>query len=181
MILVLIGFLLLMYMFPASLAISVTKWSREPKTLIKRVRTSSGGTVRRPVKVQENLSPQETLTCCIPILSACKVWKALYDTYGWTKFVAPIIPIGIAFRLFAVFATNNSLLYIVSFYVLWLSLALHQILYALIYFVTARMHQCGFGTQLLCIVFPEFAAYLLTSRVPRVLREMWEDDSVPGE
>jgi len=181
MIFILIGFLLLLYMFPASLAMSVTKWSREPRTVMRKVRNKAGTYVKRPVKVQDRLTPAEAITCCIPILSACKVWKALYDKYSWTAFVAPIIPIGIAFRLFVVFTSENTMLYVVSFYVLWICLALHQMLYALVYFITARMHQCGFWTQVLCIVFPEFAAYLLTSRVPRVLREMWEDDGEVGE
>lgn len=181
MIFILIGFLLLLYMFPASLAMSITKWSREPRTVMRKVRDKAGKYVKRPVKVQDKLTPLETLTCCIPIVSACKVWKALYDDYGWTKFVAPIIPIGIGFRLFVVFGTENATLYVISFYVLWLCLALHQFLYALVYFITARMHQCGIGTQVLCIVFPEFAAYLLTSQVPKVLRAMWEEDSEPGE
>lgn len=178
---VLLGFLFLLYMFPASLAMSITKWAREPKTVMKRVRSKSGAYVKRPVKVQESLNPAEAITCCMPILSACKVWKALYDSYGWTKFIAPIIPIGVAFRIFVVLATDSTMLYIISFYALWLSLAMHQILYAVVYIVTARMHQCGFGVQILCILFPEIAAYLLTSRVPKVLRELWEDDSELGE
>lgn len=177
----LIGFIILLYMFPASLAMSITKWSREPRTVMRKVRNKAGIFVKRPVKVQDSLTLMEAITCCIPILSACKVWKALYDNYGWTKFVAPIIPVGIGFRLFVVFGTENATLYIVSFYALWLCLALHQILYALVYFITARMHQCSMVTQILCIIFPELAAYLLTSQVPKVLKAMWEEDSEPGE
>lgn len=174
--LIFIGFLILLYMFPASLAMSITKWAREPKVVNKKVKTKSGKIVRKPVKVQEELTVAERLTCCIPILSACKVWKALYDRYGWTKFAAILIPIGIVYRCVAVFFTDSAFLYISSFFVLWFSLALHQILYAVVYFITARMHNSGIVTQILCIVFPEFAAYLLASQVPRVLKEMWEDE-----
>lgn len=176
MIFILIGFLFLFYMFPAQLATSITKWSKEPQIVMRKVKTKSGRYVKKEVKVQPKLETGETITSIIPIMSACQVWRTLYGSFGWTKFVAALVPLGILFRVAVVFLSENSLLFIVSFYVLWVCLLLHQLLYTIVYFVTARMYSCGIFTQILCIVLPEFAAYPLMSNVPKVIKELREED-----
>lgn len=180
-ILLLIGIMFLLFMFPASLAMSITKWSKEPISVLRKVKTKSGRIAKRTVKVQPKLEPVEVILCCIPILSACMVWKALYNRMGWTKFVAALIPIGFIFRVIVVFCTQSTLLFIISFYVLWACILAHQILYSVVYFVTARMYSCGVLVQILCLIFPEFAAYPLVSRVPKFMRELQESENVIGE
>ena len=176
MIFVIIGFLFLFYMFPAQLAMSITKWSKDPEVKIRKVKNKAGHVVKKEVKVQPGLEPGESVVSVIPMLSACQVWKVLYGSFGWTKFVAALIPLGVVFRIAVVFLTQNELLFIVSFYVLWVCLLLHQLLYTIVYFITARMYSCGVITQILCIVLPEFAAYPLASNVPKVIKELRKED-----
>lgn len=180
-IMMLIGILFLLYMFPASLAMSVTKWSKDPITVIRKVKDSAGRIRKKRVEVQPKLAPTEVILCCIPLVSACMVWKALYNQTSWTKFVAGLVPFGFIFRIIVVFFTQNTLLFIISFYALWACILLHQILYTVVFFVTARMYSCGWFTQILCIVFPEFAAYPIVSRIPKYMKELRESESVIGD
>ena len=180
---IILGFFVLLYLFPSALAVSITKWSKDPVEVVRKVRNKNTGKVqKKKVKVQPNLEPKEAILCYIPIVSAMMVWKAVYGNFGWTKFVAPIIPIGVIFRIITVFFTQSELLFIVSFYALWVCMILHQLLYTIVYFVTARLYSFGIVTQVLCIILPEFAAYPLSSNVPKIMREiMEEEDETFGE
>lgn len=171
-----IGFIIMLFMFPAQLSMTMTRWARKP-IKVKRKKKDKNGTYHTKTYVtQPKLKPLEAIVCCLPYISAMKVWKSLYRSYGWTPFTSILSFIGVVFRVIVVFATRSELLFIISFWVFWASVLLLHLTYIITYVVLAHMYAMKWLVMLLCVVFPYGAAWYLNNTIPRIMREIREEE-----
>lgn len=171
-----IGIILMLLMFPAQLSMTMTKWSKKPIKKKIRKRDKSGKPITKVVEVQPRLEPLEAIICCLPFISAMKVWKALYRKYGWTVITSVLSVLLIVFRLVVVFLTTNELLWIISFWGLWAGLLLFHLTYAVTYVVAAYLYSMKWLVMILCVVFPYGIAWYLNNNIPRIMRDIREEE-----
>ena len=174
-----LGIIMMLFMFPANLAMALTKLAKKPVKRKKTVTDSSGAKHTKIVEVRPKLTAGEVILSCLPCSSAMMVWKALYLRFGWTIIPSVLTTVAVVFRVIVIFLTQNTLLYIISFWLLWGSLLAMHIMYIVVYCVTAYLYSMKIFTIILCAVFPYGAAWYLHSNIPKLMREMdKEEDNI---
>ena len=176
MIYYLLVFALLM-LYPAQLSMAMTRWTKKPVKIKKFVKGPGGKRVPKVVSVQPDLKPGEAILCCLPYSSAMHIWKALYGKYGWTIIATGLSIIGIVFRLVSVFLTQNTGLWVVSFFALWIGILLFHLLYVVTITVTAYMYSMSWFVIILCVIFPYGVVWYLCPRTAAVMKDVQDEEN----
>lgn len=169
-ILLYVGILFLMFLYPAAFALTSIKVCSE-KIVVK------GKSVYPPIPL-----PQYLASCC-PLVQIMVTHKAYYNKYGWTAPVVALVPILIAFRLLVVFMfPENVLLLIISSCGSILAVLLFWFLYAATYIDVAVMFGIGSWIYyIITVIMPFGAVWYLNEKLPKEVAALRGDlmDGVP--
>lgn len=177
-----VGLIIMLLMFPSQLAMTLTKWSKKPKRVKKTYKDKDGNKHSKIVSVRPKLKVDEVIKCCLPYGSAMMSWKAMYHTCGWTTITSIISLVVIVARVAIVFLTQSTLLWVVSFWAFWAALLLFHVTYAVTFVVVAYLYSANWVTIIATAIFPYGMAWILCNNVPRFMNmaAKEEDDIFKG-
>lgn len=172
-----VALMLLLMLYPAQLAMIMTKWSKRPIKVKKIVKGPGGKKIPKVVMRRPNPTMSERIKCCLPYGSAIMVWKSMCGSCGWTAIISILSMVAILFRIVVVFLTTAESLWIVSFWAFWIGILLFHLLYAITYTYTAYMYTLGLVVVIATFIFPYGLAWHMCTHVPRVMNAMEEEDN----
>lgn len=161
--------LLLLFMYPATVAMCMTQWSKKPIKVKRKVKSKTGQMRVQVRNVQPKLKFGEMALCCLPYGSACMLWKSLYGTCKWTVIVSILAVSSIVFRVVVVFATLNETLFLASFFVFWIAILLTHIVYAVSYIAASRLLSLGLTYTIFSALFPYGVAFFMRMKIPKIM------------
>lgn len=171
-----IAALCLCLLYPSQLAMTLTKWSKDPIKMKKSVKGPGGKRIFKNVMRQPSLTIAEIMMCLLPYGSAIMSWKALYKKAGWTGLISALSIGLIIFRIVAVFTTLSTALWVVSFWLFWAGVLLFHLLYVITTCVVCHKYALSMWVFIVTLIFPYGAAYKLRVEVPRVMLEIRKED-----
>ena len=155
-------FFVLLYGSYARFAWTIQRWVKKPRKSRKTHKM-----------VQPKLKKKELILGCVPFYQACMVWKALYRSYGWTLPVAIVSALLIFIRLInVIFLPINSVVMLVTAYMIWIGILLHIILYGVVTANCARLYNFSTLRIIACFIVPHLACIGLVNNVPHIMIDM---------
>lgn len=151
----------------ASFAWVAIKWSKKPKTAVKR---------GKKILLQPSLSTKERILSCLPVWQAVEVRKAMYGSVGaW----GPIAIIAIVFMavncIISWFFPFNGYVLLVVHILFYIGFIMSWVTYAVITAKCALLYDFGKLTVILNIICPNVFCFYIKNNIPTIMREMYKE------